>query len=202
MKYLKLCLVTNINDRAIDEYLSFIGQAVRGGVTMVQLREKSNNYDQIKTRALALKDFLLPLKIPLIINDFVDMAIEIDADGVHVGNEDMDASLLRERLGPNKIIGVSVETLKDVERANKLPVSYIAASAVFPSETKLNCKTFWGIDGLKKVVEKSIHPVIAIGGINADNVQDIYQSGAKGIAVISAIHNAHNPYETTKRLLI
>lgn len=202
MKHLKLCLVTNIKDKTIDEYLSFIAKAIRGGVTMVQLREKSNDYNKIKARALALKNFLSPLKIPLIINDFVDMAIEIDADGVHVGNEDMEASLLREKLGPNKIIGVSVETLKDVNKANNLPVNYIAASAVFPSSSKLNCKTFWGIDGLKMVVEESIHPVVAIGGINATNIQDISQAGAEGVAVIGAIHNAHDPYEATKRLLI
>lgn len=202
MKYLKLCLVTDIKDKPMDEYLSFIGQAIRGGVTMVQLREKSNNYNKIKTRALALKNFLSPLNIPLIINDFVDIAIEVDVDGVHVGNEDMDASILREKLGPNKIIGVSAETLEDIERANNLPIDYVAASAIFPSVTKLNCKKFWGIDGLKMVVEKSTHPVIAIGGINPTNVQDIFNTRAKGIAVISAIHDGHDSYEATKRLLI
>lgn len=202
MKYLKLCLVTDINNKPMDGYLRFIEQAIRGGVTMVQLREKSIGYDKIRTRALALKNFLSPLNIPLIINDFVDIAIEVDADGVHVGNEDMEASILREKLGPNKIIGLSAETLEDIERANNLPIDYVAASAIFPSVTKLNCKKFWGIDGLKMVVEKSTHPVIAIGGINSTHVQDISKAGAKGIAVISTIHDAHNPYEATKRLLI
>jgi thiamine-phosphate pyrophosphorylase len=202
MKQLRLCLVTDIKDKPMDEYLRFIEQAIRGGVTMVQLREKSISYDKIKTRALVLKNFLSPLNIPLIINDFVEIAIEIDADGVHVGNEDMDAVLLREKLGPNKIIGVSVETLKDIDNANNLPINYVAASAIFPSVTKLNCKTFWGIDGLKMVVEKSTHPVIAIGGINSHHVQDIFNTGAQGIAVISAIHDTHNPYEATERLLI
>ena len=198
MQELRLCLVTNIGDRPLSQYIDFIKKAIAGGVTMVQLREKSIGYEKMKARAIALQDILRPLNIPLIINDFVELAAEADADGAHVGNSDMSALIAREKLGPNKIIGVSIESLQDIENANKLPINYVAASALFPSITKLNCKTFWGIDGLKKIVEKSIHPVIAIGGIKPCYVQDIINTGAAGVAVISAIHDAKDPYKAAR----
>ncbi len=202
MKQLKLCLVTNIGNKPFQEYLNFIEQAVAGGVTMVQLREKFIPYSEIKKRALALQDILRTFNVPLIINDYVDLAIEIDADGVHVGNSDMSALKAREKLGLSKIIGVSIENMEDLEDANKLPVSYVAASAIFPSSTKLDCKTFWGIDGLKIVVEKSTHPVIAIGGIGPQHIAEIFNTGAKGVAVVGAIHEASDPYRAARSLLI
>ena len=143
-----------------------------------------------------------PFNIPLIINDYVDLAVEIDADGVHVGNSDMSALKVREKLGPNKIIGVSIESIEGIENTNKLPVSYVTASAIFPSTTKLDCKTFWGIDGLKIVVEKSIHPVTAIGGIGPQHIAEIFNTGAEGVAVVGAIHEAPDPYKAARSLLI
>ena len=108
----------------------------------------------------------------------------------------------REKLGPNKIIGISIESLEDLEKANKLPVSYVTASAVFPSITKLNCKKFWEIEGLEQIVKKSLHPVTAIGGIQSSNKSSIFNTGVKGIAVISALHNAPDPYQAARSLLI
>ncbi len=199
---LKLCLITNITNQSFSKYLEFIEQAIHGGITMLQLREKSTDYREVKRRALELQKLLHPFNIPLIINDFVDLAAEINADGVHVGNCDISALKAREKLGPNKIIGLSIESLQDLENANKLPVSYVTASAIFPSSTKLNCKTFWGIDGLRQVVQNSAHLVTAIGGINSNHVSEIFSTGAKGIAVIGAIANAQDPYKATKDLLI
>ena len=131
---LKLCLITNITDQSISEYMKFIEKAIAGGVTMVQLREKTTPYPEIKKRALLLQSFLRPLNIPFIINDFVELAAEIDADGVHVGNSDMHAFKAREILGQNKIIGVSIESFEGVENANKLPVTYVTASALFQAQ--------------------------------------------------------------------
>lgn len=202
LQQLNLCLITNITNQDFSEYIEFIKQTIHGGVTMVQLREKSIDYIEIKNRALVLQAFLRPLNIPLIINDFVDLAVEINADGVHLGNSDASALEAREKLGPSKIIGVSIESLEDLEKANKLPISYVAASAVFPSSSKLNCKKFWGIEGLRKIVKKSLHPVMAIGGISASNKSAIFDTGVKGIAVISAIHNAPDPYQAARSLLI
>ena len=199
---LKLCLITNITHQSLAEYIEFVERSIHGGVTMVQLREKHTDYIEIKKRALALQKLLHPLNIPLIINDFVDLAVEINADGVHLGNSDISALEARKKLGPNKIIGVSIESLANLENANKLPINYVTASAVFPSTTKSNCKIFWGIEGLKTIVEKSLHPVTAIGGIEPQHKLEIFNTGAKGIAVISAIHNAPDPYQAAKSLLI
>lgn len=198
---LKLCLITNITHQSLPDYLKFIELAIHGGVTMVQLREKSSDYIEIKNRALALQKLLKTLSIPLIINDYVDLAAEIDADGVHLGNSDMSVLEAREKLGQNKIIGISIESLEDLSSANKLPVSYVTASALFPSKTKANCRTFWGIEGLKAIVKKSLHPVTAIGGIKSEHKLEIFNAGAKGIAVISAIHNADDPYQAARSLL-
>lgn len=199
---LKLCLITNIGTKPIGDYLKFVEEAVNGGVTMVQLREKSSNHIEIKNKALALQELLKKLNIPLIINDFVELAAEIDANGVHLGNDDISAVKAREILGPNKIIGVSIESFADLDQANNAPIDYVTASAIFPSSSKLNCKKFWGIEGLKEIVAKSIHPVTAIGGINPEHKLEIYNTGAKGIAVISAIHDAANTYQAARSLLI
>lgn len=195
---LKLYLLTNIKDQPISQYINFIEQAIYGGVTMVQLREKYNSYSEIKVKALALQKLLRPLNIPLIINDHVELAAEIDAEGVHLGNEDMSVIYAREILGKDKIIGVSVESMEDLERANNLPINYIAVSAIYQSKTKLNCKKLWGIEGLKQVVDKSIYPVVAIGGIELKHVREIMLAKAEGIALISAISDAENTYQITK----
>ena len=198
---LKLCLITNITTQSIPEYIEFITEAIDGGVTMIQLREKSTNYTEIRLKALALQNILKPLNIPLIINDLVELAVEIDADGVHIGNQDMSALKARKLLGPNKIIGLSAESVENVESANKLPIDYITASAIFPTKTKSNCKKFWGIEGLKEVVKKSTHPVTAIGGINITHSKDIINTGAVGIAVISSIHDATNPCKAARTFI-
>lgn len=202
MQSLRLCLVTNILDTSIAEYLDFLEQAIKGGVTMVQLREKGKDYQEIKARALALSSLLKPLNIPLIINDHLDLALEIDADGVHLGNADLPVTIAREKLGDDKIIGISIEFIEDLAKANKLPVNYVAASALFPSKTKLNCKNFWKIEGLQTIVDNSIHPVIAIGGIKPEHMQDIMNTGAKGVAIINAIHDTQDPFQAARRFYV
>ena len=187
---LKLCLITNQVDRNIHEYIEIIKEAVHGGVTMVQLRDKSRNIDEIREIALELKQILRPLKIPMIINDYVELASQIDADGVHIGRNDMGIKEARNLLGDNKIIGISIEDLTDLTSINRLTGNYyVAASAVFPSNIKLNCKKIWGIEGLKQVVKHSIHPVMAVGNINQTNIDAVVKAGAVGVAVISAIHD-------------
>lgn len=194
--YLRLCLVTNSSNT------SLILQAVQGGVTSVQLRIKNETLEEVRQQAKELKAILSPLNIPLIINDNVDIAREIDADGVHLGQSDISPVEARKLLGPNKIIGWSIETLDELEKANQLScINYVAASAVFPSKTKLDCKTIWGLDGLKKIVEISKHPVIGIGGINIKNIRDVIKTGASGVAVVSAIHDALDPKTAAANLI-
>jgi len=199
---LKLCLVTHIQHQSISQYKHFIREAIQGGVTCVQLRQKEWSDSQLKQLALELKSLLHDLNIPLIINDYIELAIEIDADGVHLGQTDLSPTAARKILGPQKIIGLSVETMAQVELANQDEfIDYIAASAVFHSRTKPTCHTIWGLDGLTQVIKKSKHRVVAIGGINLTNIKDVWNTGVHGIAVISALHDAINPKQTAELLM-
>jgi thiamine-phosphate pyrophosphorylase len=187
---LRLCLVTNLQNQPFRLYKSFLLRAIQGGITSVQLREKTKNLMEYQQLALQLKSILQPFKIPLIINDHVEIAKKIDAEGVHIGQSDLSPYEARKILGPSKIIGWSVETLKELEIANQLTcIDYIAASAVFPSKTKPDCKTIWGLDGLKQITQLSKYPVMAIGGVNLANIGMIMDNGACGAAVIGAIHD-------------
>ncbi len=197
---LKLCLITPIQGH-IHDYASTIIQAIKGGVSMVQLREKGPNLSEIKEKALFLQNLIKPYGVPLIINDHVALAAEIKADGVHIGQGDAPVCEARKILGKQKIIGVSIESFDDLHRANNNPeISYVTASAVFPSTSKPDCKTIWGINNLQKLTAMSTHPMTAIGGINMTNAHTVFNAGACGIAVIGAIHNAKDPYEAAKEL--
>ncbi len=191
---LTLCLVTLPNYQSFDNYIFLIQQAIKGGATSIQLRNKTNQMSMIRDTALALLSLLRPLNIPLIINDNVLLAKEIDADGVHLGQSDLLPIEARNILGSDKIIGLSIETSEQLDQANQLNcIDYVAASAIFPSKTKQDCKTIWGLSGLKTITQQSKHPVVAIGGINASNARDVIAHGACGIAVISAIHDHAYP---------
>jgi hydroxyethylthiazole kinase/thiamine-phosphate diphosphorylase len=201
-RHLKLCVLTDFTNRSFDAYKEFILQAVQGGVTSVQLRAKNKSSEEILFLATQLKLLLQPHGIPLIINDHVDIAKQVDAEGVHLGQTDFSPEKAREILGKNKIIGISVETIEDLHHANQLDcIDYIAASAVFQSSSKLDCKTIWGLEGLQYIVKNSRHPVVAIGGINENNVKEIINSGACGIAVINAIHLQENPKQAVENLI-
>lgn len=194
LEHLRLCLVTNLGNQLFSSYLPFIKQAVRGGVTCVQLREKNVYTENLRDTAFQLKRFLDIHAIPLIINDDVGLAREIDAAGVHLGQTDLEPRMARKLLGPDKIIGLSIETEAELTRANQLDcLSYVAASAVFPSKTKPDTKTIWGLQGLQKITQNSIYPVMAIGGITQHNIKDVMLSGACGVAVIGALHDHPTP---------
>jgi thiamine-phosphate pyrophosphorylase len=198
---LKLCLVTNIQKQSISAYRSLLLKAIQGGITSVQLREKTPDLVEFKQLALELKTILRPFNIPLIINDHVNIAKEIDAEGVHIGQSDLSPFEARKILGPEKIIGLSIETFEELQIANQLTcIDYVAASAVFPSKTKLDCKTIWGLDGLLQITQSSKYPVIAIGGIDISNIGMIIDHGACGAAVIGAIHN-HDPKKAAEDLI-
>ena len=146
---LKLYLVTNRGlslGRSLEEVVS---EAVAGGVTMVQLREKDTSTGEFIRLACKLTDLLRPLGIPLIINDRVDVALATDADGVHIGQSDMPYEIARKLLGPDKIIGLSVENMNDLLRANELDVDYIGISPVYCTPTKTDTAEPFGLEGLR-----------------------------------------------------
>lgn len=199
---LKLCLVTHVDAYSQTSYERLIQQAIKGGVTSVQLRQKSDQIEDVRDMAITLLSILRPLGVPLFINDNVVLAKEINADGVHLGPSDMPPVEARQILGSDKIIGLSIETFDQLEHANQLVcIDYVAASAIFPSKTKRDCKKIWGLAGLKSIAQQSKHPVIAIGGINITNIRDVMMNGAFGVAVVSAIHDEAKPERMASALI-
>ncbi|MEZ9652384.1 thiamine phosphate synthase, partial [Vibrio lentus] len=168
----KLYLVTD--DQQDLETLKFVvEQAVAGGVTMVQVREKHGDVRAFIERAQAVKSILASSGVPLIINDRVDVALAVDADGLHLGQSDMPAELARQLICPDKILGLSIETEQQLQEADSLPVDYIGLSALFATSTKTNLKKYWGYDGIKMALETTKLPIVGIGGINESNIPQL-----------------------------
>jgi thiamine-phosphate pyrophosphorylase len=174
--------------------------AVKGGASFVQLREKEISTRFFVEEAGRIKKLLEPYKVPLIINDRVDVAMACGAEGVHIGQEDMPCEIVRKLMGQKAIIGVSVETWEDVVTSQKLDVSYIGVSPVFATPTKTDTKGSWGLEGLARIKAFSRHPLVAIGGINESNVREIVMSGADCVAVVSAICASENPEAAARRI--
>lgn len=193
---LTLYLVTNRGKLPWETFCSIIEQAIEGGVTVIQLREKEISQKEFIKIGRSLKE-RLQLKgkqIPLIINDAIEVALEIGAEGVHLGQSDASVEKARQMLGKKAIIGLSVETMEQARAAGLLDIDYIAASPIFATPSKLNTAAPWGLEGLKELCRISKYPVVGIGGINSNNVQNIISSGATGVAVISAIFYAESPF--------
>jgi thiamine-phosphate pyrophosphorylase len=172
-------------------------QSVQGGVAYIQLREKDISTRLFVEEAIAIKKILEPHKVPLIINDRIDVALACEAEGVHIGQDDMPYAIARKLMGPNAIIGLSVENWEDVEKSQSLDVDYIGVSPIFPTLTKTDTKGNWGLEGLAKIKAFSRHTLVAIGGINETNAKEVIAAGADCIAVVSAICSAPDPAEAT-----
>ncbi|MCG8480942.1 MAG: thiamine phosphate synthase [Spirochaetales bacterium] len=183
--------------RPVEEVVS---AAVRGGVSMVQLREKELSTRPFIERAVLLKDLLAPHGIPLIINDRVDVALAAGADGVHLGQHDMPYEKARRLLGPTAVVGLSVETLAQVEEADGVYLDYLAVSPVFPTASKTDTGEGWGLEGLSAVRRATSLPLVAIGGINAANAASVVRAGADTLAVVSAICSADEPERVAREL--
>lgn len=170
-----------------------VEEAVRGGVSIVQLRENNCSSKAFYQQAVLLKKCLKPYGIPLIINDRLDIALACGAEGLHIGQNDIPYSVARKWLGEDKIIGLSVESLQDAIAANELDVDYIGISPVFGTLTKTDTALPLGLEGVREISKISRHPSVAIGGINTTNAAEIIRAGAEGISVVSAIMSAESP---------
>ena len=197
---LSLYLVTDRPLSGGRDMAWIVREAAAGGVTMVQLREKECSTAEFIQLARELKAALAPLGIPLIINDRVDVALAVDADGVHIGQSDMPYATARKLLGRDKIIGLSVETMDEVVAANALDVDYIGISPVYATPTKTDTLTPFGLDGVDEVMRCSRHRCVAIGGMNRDTVGEVIAHGVEGVAVVSAIVAAPSPREAATEL--
>lgn len=197
-----LCLVTNPDCVSTKNYLNFIEKAILGGVTCIQFRDKTSPASLKYEFARALKSLLSTHGIPLIINDDIDLALSLDAEGVHLGQTDRSPQDARKILGLTKYIGLSIETYQQLQIANDLDcIDYVAASAVFQSTTKRDCQTIWGLEGLKNISDNSRYPVIAIGGITVENVHFVIKHGAHGVAVVGALHHATDPTHVAQQFM-
>ncbi len=201
MKKIDLSLYVITDENLIKKDIEkAVEKAIKGGATVIQYRAKNKDTRDMYEEAIKIKKVCDKYSIPLIINDRLDIALAVDADGVHIGQEDMPVEVARRILGYNKIVGLSTKTLKQVREANKLPVDYIGFGSIFPTETKKNVKVS-GLELLKKAVELSIQPVVAIGGINLSNVESVLETGCKNIAVVSAVFKDRKKIEENTRKL-
>lgn len=184
------------NDITLKEQVEL---AIQGGVTFVQLREKKKSKEEIIQIAREIKQITDKYQIPFVINDNVEVALEVGADGVHVGQEDMKAVEARRILGDKKIIGVSVHTVEEAVEAQKMGANYIGVGAVFPTSTKKNAVKMSN-KTLQDICQAVDIPVVAIGGIQTENIMELKESGIDGIAVVSAIFSKKDIKQAAKEL--
>ena len=182
-----LYLVTDAGLSQGRTHAEVVEAAIRGGVTVVQYREKSAPTRRMIEEAREIRQLCRAAGVPFIVNDRVDVALAVDADGVHVGQDDMPAAVARRLIGKGRILGVSAGSVEEARKAVVDGADYIGASPVFATPTKPDAPQAMGIEGLRKLARAVGIPVVAIGGMNADNAASITEAGAAGVAVISAI---------------
>ena len=192
-------LVTDRRNKTDDEFLNIIEEAIKGGTTVVQLREKTASTKEFYELALKVKEITTRYEVPLLINDRIDIALAIDSEGVHIGQDDMPADIAREIIGEDKILGVSASTVEEAKKAQMDSADYIGSGAVFPTSTKDDADSV-SKDELKEIVDSIDIPVVAIGGITVENASTLKSSGIAGFSVVSAIMSAEDPKEASRKL--
>lgn len=185
-----------LEDRTLTEV---VRESLEGGVTFVQIREKHLDKELFFEEAKDLKQLCMEYHVPFVINDDVELALAVDADGVHVGQHDMAAGQVRQKLGPSKIIGVSAQTVEQALLAEKNGADYLGVGAVFPTSSKADAVDV-SLETLCEICEAVSIPVIAIGGITKENAASLAGSGISGIAVISAIFGQPDIRQAAKEL--
>lgn len=196
-----LYLVTDRSLTLNRDLLFIIEEAILGGATVVQLREKECSSREFYDIALEVASLTKKYHVPLIINDRLDIALAVKAEGLHIGQSDLPYSVAREIMGKEAIIGLSVESVQDAIDAESLDVDYLGISPVFSTNTKNDTAKPLGLEGIKEIKRLSKHKLVAIGGINLQNTRDIINAGADGIAVVSAICSAESPRKASEELL-
>ncbi len=192
-----------ITDRTVAgerSILDVVRAAIRGGATVVQLREKEASTREMIELGQALHEITREAGVPLIVNDRLDVALAIDAEGVHVGQDDMPAHLARRLLGPDKILGVSAGTVEEARQAERDGADYLGVGDVYGTPTKPDAGVPIGVGGLAQIAREVSIPVVGIGGITPDNAEAVIRAGAVGVAVISAVVGAPDPEMAARRL--
>ena len=197
-----LYLVTDRGMIGRRSLIQVIEESIQGGVTVVQLREKHASTREFFELAVAVKKRMEPHGIPLIINDRLDIALACRADGVHVGQSDMDCRIVRKIVGREMLVGVSVSTVEEALRAESDGADYLGVSPVFDTPTKTDTPNATGLEGLRSIRQSVTLPLVGIGGIKASNAARILEHGADGIAVVSAIIAAPEPLAAAQELRV
>lgn len=198
-KDMLLYLVTDrtwLKDKTLPEIVESV---LKNNATFIQLREKNLDYKRFKELAIEIKKITDKYQVPFVINDNIEIAMEVDADGVHVGQSDLIATKAREILGEDKILGVSVSNVKQAIEAERAGADYLGAGSVFTTTSKLDANNV-DMEEIKKITKAVNIPVLGIGGINEKNIHLLKDSGLDGIAVISAILAQEDIEEATRKL--
>ena len=177
-----------------------VESVLQNGATFLQIREKDLAQDAFEAEAERLKTLCAQHGVPFVVNDSVEIALQCDADGVHVGQSDIKGRDIRAMIGPDKILGISAGTVEEAIAAEKAGADYIGVGAIFTTSTKKNARSMT-MEQLKEIVSSVSIPVVAIGGISAENILQLRGSGVDGVAVVSAIFAADNPGKATADLL-
>lgn len=192
-------LVTDHRGKTDAEILNIIEQAIKGGTSVVQIREKTASTKEFFNLALKAKEITEKYNVPLIVNDRIDIALAVKSDGVHIGQDDMPAKVAREIIGEEMILGVSASTVEEAIKAESDGADYIGSGAVFPTATKDDADSV-SKEELKEIVNSTSIPVVAIGGITIENAESLKDTGIDGFSVVSAIMNADDPKKASERL--
>jgi thiamine-phosphate pyrophosphorylase len=199
--WLRLYLVTDRRMRPELPLPELVRQAVAGGVTCVQLREKEAEGGEFLRLGLAVAEALAGTGVPLIVNDRIDVAAMVPGAGVHLGQQDLPIEAARRILGPDRIVGLSVNTVAEAREAERRGADYLGAGPAFPTGTKADTEPELGPDGLRRIVQAVRIPVVAIGGINETTIGRLRGLGLAGVAVVSAVCAAADPQRAAEALL-
>lgn len=199
-KALRLYLVTNRYQDSVESFLEKVETACRSGVTIVQLREKNLTTNQYYQLAKQVKEITDAYQVPLIIDDRLDVCLAVDAAGLHIGDDELPVSVARKVLGPEKILGVTAKTVKRALEAEEGGANYLGTGAIFPTTTKENAPITL-ISTLKTICQTVAIPVVAIGGLTSENIDQLIGTGIAGVAVVRDLMQAEDIEAKTKAFL-
>ena len=197
---LRLYLVTNRYQDSLESFLEKIETACRSGVTIVQLREKNLTTNQYYQLAKQVKEITDAYQVPLIIDDRLDVCLAVDAAGLHIGDDELPVSVARQVLGPDKILGVTAKTVKRALEAEEGGANYLGTGAIFPTTTKENAPITL-ISTLKTICQRVAIPVVAIGGLTSENIDQLIGTGIAGVAVVRDLMQAEDVEAKTQAFL-
>ena len=197
---LRLYLVTNRYQDSVESFLEKVETACRSGVTIVQLREKNLTTNQYYQLAKEVKEITDTYQVPLIIDDRLDVCLAVDAAGLHIGDDELPVSVARKVLGPEKILGVTAKTVKRAIEAEEGGANYLGTGAIFPTTTKENAPITL-ISTLKTICQRVAIPVVAIGGLTSENIDQLMGTGIAGVAVVRDLMQAEDIEEKTQAFL-